>query len=175
MGIKIQSFKTSCGELLLGSFNGKLCLCDWKYRKRRRAIDFRIQKALNAVYEEGTSKLIEQTREQLSRYFAKERTVFDIPLLLIGTDFQRQVWEELMQVPYGRTESYLGLANRINKPEAVRAVATANGANAISIIIPCHRIIGSNNKLVGYAGGLDAKKKLLALEQKIQTVQKSLF
>ncbi|MDR0742821.1 MAG: methylated-DNA--[protein]-cysteine S-methyltransferase [Tannerella sp.] len=166
MVIKIQSFETSCGELLLGSFNEKLCLCDWKYRKRRIAIDSRIQKALNAVYEEGDSELIEQTREQLNQYFSKERTVFDLPLLLAGTDFQREVWEELMQVPYGMTESYSGLANRLNKPKAVRAVATANGANAISIIIPCHRIIGSNNKLVGYAGGLDAKKKLLALEQK---------
>ena len=170
MVIKIQSFKTPYGELLLGSFNEKLCLCDWRYRKMRFAIDSRIQKILNAVYEEGNSALIEQAREQLSQYFAKERTEFDVPLLLAGTDFQKQVWEELMRVPYGITESYSGLANRLNKPKAVRAVATANGANAISILIPCHRIIGSTNQLVGYAGGLDAKRKLLALEQKIHAI-----
>jgi methylated-DNA-[protein]-cysteine S-methyltransferase len=165
MVIKTQSFETLYGELILGTFHEKLCLCDWKYRKKRAVIDSRIQKAFDAVYEKGDSDLLKQTRMQLNQYFAKERTSFDIPLLLAGTDFQKQVWEELMKVPYGTTVSYLTLASLLNKPKAVRAVAAANGANAISIIIPCHRVIGSNHQLTGYAGGLDAKKKLLVLER----------
>jgi len=98
-------------------------------------------------------------------YFASKRTQFEIPLLLLGTDFQKLVWNALIEVPYGETASYLELAKSISKPKAVRAVATANGANAISILVPCHRIIGSNGDLVGYAGGLSTKKKLLELER----------
>lgn len=86
-------------------------------------------------------------------------------MLHVGTDFQKRVWTQLMQVPFGETSTYLTLAEAIGNPKAVRAVASANGANAIAIIVPCHRIIGSNGELVGYAGGLRAKEKLLALEQ----------
>ena len=85
--------------------------------------------------------------------------------MLVGTDFQQTVWKTLQQIDYGKTQTYLGLSKQLNNPKAIRAVASANGANAISIIIPCHRIIGSNQELVGYAGGLSAKRKLLALEQ----------
>jgi len=87
----------------------------------------------------------------------------------VGTDFQRSVWDGLMQIPYGTTFSYLELAKRIDNEKAVRAVASASGANAISILIPCHRIIGANGDLVGYAGGLPAKKKLLELESNLFT------
>jgi methylated-DNA-[protein]-cysteine S-methyltransferase len=123
-----------------------------------------LQKALKAEYVESTSGVIEETVVQLEEYFAKKRKDFDIPLLLAGTDFQKSVWEGLMQIPYGTVTSYLDLAKSIGNAKAVRAVASANGANAISILVPCHRVVGSDGMLTGYAGGLDVKKKLLSLE-----------
>lgn len=124
-----------------------------------------MQTLLNAGYTEMTSKIIEETRRQLDEYFWHERQAFDIPLLTAGTEFQKSVWNSLMEIPYGQTITYGELATRLGKPAAVRAVANANGANAISIIIPCHRVIGSNNTLTGYGGGLEAKNFLLELEQ----------
>jgi len=167
--ISIQYYKSPIGELLLGSFEAKLCLADMKYRKMRNSVDKRIQKGLNAEYIEESSDVIEKTIVQMKEYFAGERKVFDIPLLMVGTNFQRSVWDGLMQIPYGTTASYLELAKNIGNEKAVRAVASANGANSISIMIPCHRIIGSNGDLVGYAGGLPAKKKLLELESNLFT------
>lgn len=155
---------TPYGELLLGSFNGELCLCDWRYRRMRSAIDTRIQRALITAYEEGTSPLIEQAISQLEQYAKGDRSEFDLPLKLIGTEFQQKVWQGLRTVPYGRTLSYAELTAKVAEPNAIRAVATANGANAISIIIPCHRIIGSSGELVGYAGGVRMKRRLLELE-----------
>ena len=124
-----------------------------------------MQTLLNAGYTEMTSEIIEETRRQLDEYFRHERQAFDIPLLTAGTEFQKSVWNSLMEIPYGQTITYGELATRLGKPAALRAVANANGANAISIIIPCHRVIGSNNTLTGYGGGLEAKKFLLELEQ----------
>ncbi|HQV50711.1 MAG: methylated-DNA--[protein]-cysteine S-methyltransferase [Flavobacteriales bacterium] len=159
-----QILPTPFGELLLGSFKDDLCLCDWRYRKMRITIDARIQRGLDASFEEGDSPVIEKAIAQLQLYFRGERTEFDLPLSLVGTDFQCEVWQALRNVPYGSTWSYSELTSKIAEPTAVRAVAYANGANAISIIIPCHRIIGGNGALVGYAGGLRAKKELLELE-----------
>ncbi len=165
--ISIQYYKSPVGEILLGSYEGKLCLADWKYRRMRSTIDKRIQSGLNAEYVEQSSEVIEETIKEMKEYFAGERKDFDIPLLMVGTDFQKSVWEGLIQVPCGTTASYLELSRNIGNEKAVRAVASANGANAISILIPCHRIIGSNGDLVGYAGGLPVKKKLLELENNL--------
>ena len=162
--IRIQYYQSPCGESILGSFGDKLCLCDWVNEERRKTIDGRIQKMLQARYETGISETIATAITQLDEYFVQKRTAFDVPLLLLGTDFQKAVWNELLKVPYGMTKSYAGLSSQLGNPKAVRAVAAANGANAISIFIPCHRIIGSNQKLTGYAGGLSAKKALLELE-----------
>ena len=93
----------------------------------------------------------------------------------MGTDFQKEVWTELIKIPYGESRTYLELSKQLGNELAIRAVASANGANAISIIVPCHRIIGSDGKLIGYAGGLSAKKKLLELEGALKTNQLSLF
>ncbi|WP_309497755.1 methylated-DNA--[protein]-cysteine S-methyltransferase [Sulfurovum sp.] len=106
---------------------------------------------------------------QMKEYLANDRKVFDVPMLMLGTDFQKSVWEGLIKIPYGETASYLELAKNIANEKAVRAVATANGANAISILIPCHRIIGSDGSLTGYAGGLDVKRKLLEIENNLFT------
>lgn len=167
--ISIGYFTTPVGELILGSYEGKLCLADWRYRKKREQIDSRLQKGLNAQYVEENSEVIEVTITQLEEYFTHKRKVFDIPLLMLGTDFQNSVWEGLIKIPYGKTASYLELAKNVGNEKAVRAVASANGANAISILIPCHRIIGSDGSLTGYAGGLDVKKKLLELESNLFT------
>ena len=163
--ISTQSYKTSYGELILGSLNEKLCLCDWQYRRMRTTVDKRIQTLLGATYIDQTSDVIEHATSQLDEYFQQKRTQFSIPLLMAGTEFQQSVWSALINIPYGTTASYLELAKSIKNEQAVRAVASANGANAMSIIIPCHRVIGSNGELTGYAGGLPAKKRLLKLEQ----------
>ena len=167
--ISIQYYKSPVGEILLGSYDGKLCLADWRYRKMRSRIDNRIQKALNAQYVEEPSEVIEQAITELKAYFRGEKKTFDTPLLMLGTAFQKSVWNGLIAIPYGTTSSYLNLAKSIGNEKAVRAVASANGANAISIMIPCHRIIGSNGDLVGYAGGLDVKRKLLEIENNLFT------
>jgi len=163
--INIQYCKTKIGELILGSFEGKLCLLDFRYRKMRKTVDERIKKGLNAKFVENNTEIIEKTLAELDEYFHGNRKEFDVPLKMVGTDFQKRVWEALLRVPFGTTSNYLQLAKNIKNEKAVRAVAAANGANSMSIIIPCHRIIGSNGKLVGYAGGLPIKKQLLKLEQ----------
>ncbi len=163
--INIQYHKTKIGELILGSFDNKLCMLDFRYRRMRVAVDNRIKKGLNAEFKEHDDKVIASTRKQLAEYFDGDRKAFDLPLLMVGTDFQRSVWNALLEIPYGATATYLQLAKNIDNAKAVRAVANANGANAIGVIIPCHRIIGSNGELVGYAGGLPVKKRLLKLEE----------
>jgi methylated-DNA-[protein]-cysteine S-methyltransferase len=130
----------------------------------RSAIDVRIAQKLKSEYVEGTSSLIEKTKLELSEYFDGERTEFSISILPVGSDFQQTVWRELTHIPFGKTTTYLDLSLKLGNVKAIRAVAAANGANALSIMIPCHRVIGSDGGLVGYAGGVLAKQKLLELE-----------
>ena len=167
--IHIQYYKTSYGEFIMGSFEGKLCLLDFRYRKMRESVDTRVQKILNAEYVEDDDVVLKETRKQLDEYFDMKRDSFDIPLVMAGSEFQKSVWRGLLKVPYGKTMSYLELSKAIGNEKAVRAVANANGANAIGIIIPCHRIVGSDGSLTGYAGGLPLKKKLLELENNLFT------
>ncbi len=162
--ILVQHYQSPCGELLLGSYEDKLCLCDWTIEKHHGRVVRRLQRTLNADYKEMSSGLLNETVRQLNEYFAGNRRNFTIPLLFVGTDFQKKVWNKLLEVPYGKTVSYGELARMIVMPKAVRAVANANGANAISIIVPCHRVVGSDHSLTGYSGGLAAKKLLLDLE-----------
>lgn len=162
--IKIKRYESPCGVLMLGSFGDKLCLCDWQVEKHRDHVDRRLKRILNAEFEEGTSEVIGKAERQLDEFFAGQRREFDMPLLFVGTDFQKTVWNELLKIPFGQTISYGEMARRIGMPEAVRAVANANGANSMSIFAPCHRVIGSDRSLTGYGGGLDAKRMLLELE-----------
>ena len=168
--INIQYYKKYNTNIIMGSYGGKLCLLDYFYRAKRDAVDARIQKGLNAKYIECDDEVLKKTRKQLDEYFEMKLKTFDIPLLLVGSDFQKSVWEALIKIPYGTTASYLELSKNIGNEKAVRAVANANGANAIAIIVPCHRIIGSNGELTGYAGGLPLKKKLLELENNLFTI-----
>ena len=164
--IEIQYYKTKIGELILGSFKNKLCLLDFRYRIMRSRVDNRIKNELNAEYLVQNNDILKEVRKQIDEYFLAKRKDFEIPILIVGSAFQKQVWYSLKNVKYGKTASYLDIAKSIGNEKAVRAVASANGANSLAIIIPCHRIIGSNGNLVGYGGGLSIKKKLLDLEIK---------
>ena len=164
--INIQRHQTEIGELVLGSFDGKLCLLGFGDREMRRVVDGRIKKGLDAEFVEQDDEILEKTRKQVDEYLNGNRKEFDITLLMVGTEFQRRVWKALMKVPYGVTSTYGQIAENIGSPKAVRAVGNANSANPISIIVPCHRIIGSDGELVGYGGGLSVKKRLLKLEQR---------
>jgi methylated-DNA-[protein]-cysteine S-methyltransferase len=116
---------------------------------------------------EHLPKVIRDCKQQLEEYFAGTRTEFSLQLSQSGTDFQRRVWTELCNIPYGKTTSYLQLSKNLGDVKAIRAVGTANGRNNLAIIVPCHRVIGSNGTLIGYAGGLDKKKWLLSFEARM--------
>lgn len=112
----------------------------------------------------GSNAVIEQTIAELTEYFRGERRTFSVPLAVQGTPFQRKAWSAVRAIPYGKTSTYAKQAARIKQPTAIRAVGRANGLNPVCIVVPCHRVVGSNGSLTGYAGGLKAKKALLALE-----------
>jgi len=127
-----------------------------------------LQTRYNYIVAPGTSPLLQQIQEELTLYFMGKLTTFTIPIQMKGNNFDMIVWQELLKIPYGTTCNYADIAYRIDKPKAYRAVGTANGNNTIAIIIPCHRVIGSNGKLVGYGGGQARKAALLKLEQQSQ-------
>ena len=162
--IDLQTYQSPCGEMLIGTIGEKLCLCDWAKSSHREATDKRMERFFNAKIREGGSSVGASVARQLDEYFCGKRTKFDIPMALVGTDFQKIVWESLLAIPYGKTISYKEQARSIDRPKAVRAVASANALNPVAIIVPCHRVIGSSGKLTGYAGGLAAKRFLLDLE-----------
>ena len=120
---------------------------------------------LGALTEKAGHPVLVETERQLAEYFAGERRAFDVPLSFAGTDFQKRVWAALLAIPFGETRSYGEIADQLGNPGASRAVGAANGRNPISIIAPCHRVVGSNGKLTGFAGGLEAKAYLLDLER----------
>lgn len=119
---------------------------------------------LNIEAEDDRHPVLVETARQLDEYFAGERNNFALPLDMAGTAFQRKVWDALLTIPFGETRSYRQIAEQIGSPTAVRAVGAANGRNPVSIVVPCHRVIGSNGSLTGFAGGLDVKSRLLTLE-----------
>jgi len=165
--IIIEYHNTSFGELILGDYKGELCLCNWRSKKTRERVDNRLKRYFKSDFREGSSDTLEATKEFLKNYEQGSPIDFNTPITLGGTDFQKSVWSELLKIPYGKTVNYQYIANAIQKPKGVRAVANAIGANAMSIIVPCHRVIGSNGSLTGYAGGLSTKEKLLLREGSI--------
>lgn len=122
-----------------------------------------------------SKNILEETIRQFDEYFAGERKVFDLPIKQTGTSFQQKVWNELMNIPFGKTINYLQLARRLGDEKSIRAAASANGRNKLSIVVPCHRVIGSGGTLVGYAGGLPRKKWLLDYEAKFENGVATLF
>ena len=119
--------------------------------------------------------VLQQCLDQLIEYFQGRRKTFDVPVYQEGTDFQLRVWNELLNIPFGKTISYLTLAKRLGDPKAIRAAASTNGKNNIAIIVPCHRVIGSNNDLIGYASGVWRKRWLLEMEAKVEHGVQTLF
>lgn len=162
--IYVRTYQSPCGEMVLGAFEDKLCLCDWKNSRHRCRNDNRIRRILDAEYVDGSSEVLRLAAEELDAYFAGVRKSFDVPLCLAGTCFQQSVWKALLAIPYGQTAGYMRIARMVGNPKGVRAVAQAVGANSLGIFVPCHRVIGSDRSLTGFAGGLDAKVFLLERE-----------
>ncbi len=163
--VYIQHYPSPCGEIVLGAAGEELCLCDWDGRPCAERNLLRLERALGAEFIEESSPALERARAELDEYFGGSRTSFDIPLRPVGTPFQMGVWDALREIPYEQTRTYKEIALRVDNLKGVRAVAQAIGANALAIFIPCHRVIGSDNSLTGFAGGLQAKKLLLELEK----------
>lgn len=155
---------TTLGQMLAVFSTQGLCLLEFPERKMLESELLAVQKAFQADFVWRDTAHSQTLQQELNLYFEGRLKNFATPLDPVGTPFQRQVWRELQSIPYGETRSYKQQAERIGKPQAVRAVAAANGQNKISILIPCHRVIGSNGDLTGYGGGLARKKALLALE-----------
>ena len=151
------------GEMILGEIDGEVCICDW-IGVGRESLYHRIGQRLGAEFKEGSTPVLDELKRELREYFEGERREFDLPLRFSGTNFQRQVWTRLRDIPYGKVISYAELAQSIGNPKAVRAVARANSQNPISILVPCHRVIGADGILTCYAGGLSIKRCLLAIE-----------
>ena len=146
-----------CGPLTLVADDDALCGL-YMHEQRHRPAE-------QTFGSRGAAEVFERTEAQLAEYFAGHRREFDLPLALRGTPFQRSVWSALLELPHGETASYGELAQLLGKPAAARAVGLANGKNPISIIVPCHRVIGSTGSLTGYGGGLERKRYLLGFER----------
>ena len=162
----IATIETQLGAMIAGSVDEGICMFEFSDRNNLEAELNGLKKYLRQEITKGENNHITNLRRQIDEYFAGTRKKFDIPLITPGTEFQQKVWNELLNIPYGVTRSYLQQADALKNPLAIRAVAKANGTNQIAIIIPCHRVIGSNGSLTGYAGGLHRKKWLLDHEKK---------
>lgn len=152
-----KTVKSPVGQLKLVATDRGLAAILWENDNPKRV-------PLNPMIENREHPVLRETERQLNEYFAGKRKTFSLKFDPAGTEFQKKVWEALYTIPFGETRSYGDIAQQINSPKAVRAVGAANGRNPISIVIPCHRVIGSNGKLTGFAGGLDTKAFLLELE-----------
>lgn len=157
---------TPLGLMVAGAVEEGICLLEFTDRRMLNTEYKDLVRLLKTDIQEGENKHIKTVRRQLSEYFEGKRKEFTVPLVTPGTGFQQTVWKELQKIPFGSTRSYQEQAVAVNKPDAVRAVANANGMNRISIIIPCHRVIGSDGHLTGYGGGLKRKRWLLDHENK---------
>ena len=176
--ITIKDIQTPLGKMRAGATDDGICLFDFEYRKSIDSILNRISSGLNNMsFAAGEHQYIDELEKQISEYFTGIRKEFDLPLHLIGTPFQKQVWEGLQEIPFGETRSYKAQSIFLGNEKAIRAVAGANGENGIAIIIPCHRVIGENGSLTGYGGGLLRKKWLLDHEAKFsgKDLQMELF
>lgn len=163
--VRLTRIPTPLGPLLAGATGEALCLLEFVDRRMLETQLRRLSSGLNCILVPGEGQVLEAAAAQVGEYFNGRRRTFDLPLLTPGSAFQRAVWDELRTIPYGETRSYGEQAARLGRPDAVRAVARANGDNRIAIVIPCHRVVGSDGRLTGYGGGLWRKRWLLDLEQ----------
>lgn len=163
MSFAIAKCPSPVGELTLVASEKGLAAILWEDDDPPRV-------RLSPQIEDPDHPVLRETARQLGQYFARERWSFDLPLDFHGTDFQKSVWQALLAIPFGETRSYAEIARAIGRPTAYRAVGAANGRNPISIVAPCHRVIGTNGTLTGFAGGIEAKRHLLALEGQMLAV-----
>ncbi|MEN1727711.1 MAG: methylated-DNA--[protein]-cysteine S-methyltransferase [Pseudomonadota bacterium] len=168
--IVMERIATPLGPMFVAATDRGICLLEFTDRRMLETELADLQKRLKARIVFGDNDHTRQLKTELNEYFAGQRQDFNVVLDAPGTDFQRQVWNALLKVPFGETTTYGRQAQRIDRPSAVRAVASANGANRISIVIPCHRVIGKDGQLVGYGGGLERKRWLLAHERGVAAV-----
>lgn len=165
--ILINRISTPLGPMFICATENGICLLEFTDRKMLETEFKELRRLLNAEILIGENQHIKQAKKELTEYFNGKRNRFEVQLHTPGTDFQNQVWEALKGVPFGTTSTYQNQAIKLNKPKAVRAVASANGFNRISIIVPCHRIIGKDGNLTGYGGGIERKKWLINFERNI--------
>ena len=158
MGLAYKIIPSPVGKLKLVASNQGLVAILWENDNPRRV-------PLEELVANDEHPILLKVERQLGEYFAGKKKAFSVPLDMRGTRFQKDVWEALLAIPYGETRSYGQLAKQLQKPRAARAVGAANGRNPLSIVVPCHRLLGASGKLTGFAGGLDAKARLLALEK----------
>lgn len=164
--IKTARIGTPLGEMIAGATEDGICLLEFSDDKILSDELSELKELLMTDIKEGRSKHLRQLKKQIKEYFAGKRKEFSLSLVTPGSEFQQAVWKELLKIPFGETISYHEQAEAIKNPGAVRAVGSANGTNRIAIIIPCHRVIGSDGRLVGYGGGLKRKQWLLDHEKK---------
>lgn len=164
--IDLQRIETPIGTVVVCATKQGICFLEFADIKDLDKELNRIAKEKEAVVLEGENSHITQLKEELGVYFRGELTEFSVPLDLIGTPFQLQVWNGLRDIPYGETKSYKQQSELLNIPKSIRAVANANGMNTVAIVVPCHRIVGTDGTLTGYRGGVWRKKFLLELENK---------
>lgn len=164
--VRATRILTPLGPMLAAADDDLLYLLEFLDRRMLPSQFRRIARALGCVFAPGSSRVLTETHRQLEAYFDGRLTAFELPLRTPGTEFQEQVWRALRAIPYGETRSYAQVAAAIERPTAVRAVARANGANRMAIVIPCHRVIGADGSLTGYGGGLWRKRRLLELERR---------
>jgi AraC family transcriptional regulator of adaptative response/methylated-DNA-[protein]-cysteine methyltransferase len=164
--INLMRLETPLGTMYAGAVEQGICLLEFTDRKMLETELKSLSKLLNARILQGANKHFNLLSDQLSEYFEGKRKEFTVPLFTPGSEFQQTVWKELQNIPYGLTRSYKQQAQALKRPEAIRAVANANGMNRISILIPCHRVIGEDGNLTGYGGGIWRKKWLLDMEKR---------
>lgn len=167
MIIDLKRIETPLGTMFACAVDEGICLLEFTDRKNMEKQFISLSKALNAEIVQGENKHFKQLEDELTEYFEGKRSQFYVPLFITGTEFQKNVWQLLREIPIGETRTYKQQSEFLGNPKAIRAVGTANGINKIAILIPCHRVIGSNGELVGYAGGIWRKQKLLELEKAI--------
>ncbi len=167
--LNITHFESPLGSMVACASAQGICLLDYMDRDILEIEFDYLAKAFNTDIIPGKNKHLDKLQKELKEYFTGNRSVFTVPVHASGTDFQMSVWSALQDIPYGNTQSYKQQAEAIGNVKAVRAVASTNGKNRINILIPCHRVIGSNGKLVGYGGGLERKQWLLDLEAENKT------
>jgi AraC family transcriptional regulator, regulatory protein of adaptative response / methylated-DNA-[protein]-cysteine methyltransferase len=161
----VTRITTPLGPMVAGALEDALCLLEFADRRMLPTQFKALGKRTRCLFVPGTTDILDRIAAQLSEYFGGRRSAFDVPTTTPGTEFQKSVWAELRRIPYGKTASYKEVAHRIGRATAVRAVAKANGDNRITLVIPCHRVVGSDGSLTGYGGGLWRKQSLLDLER----------